>query len=328
MNLSLLRFAFVALAALGLSARPAMAQATLLNTDLDALVRSGPALVGVSTTGAIVRSTNTTAPYTFTQVRATDSPRKVFALASSGNSVVAMGDAGHYAISTNAGLTFSTFNASVSPAFVGTINAVAFASSRWVAVGKRGNNIVGLTSTNGTTWAYATSMPSTPGELRALAWTGSRWVAVGGSTSAAGFALTSTDGATWTQLANSAYPFNLAPARLNAVATDGAGRVLAVGDAGTMLFSSNNGTTFTDAADNIVSEDLQSALFISGTQWVAGGNSAALVNYNASLGALGASLPFDPIPAESRLRRSSSAPAPANSFTPTNRTSSRARSAW
>ncbi len=302
MNSPLLRFLLWVIALVGIAAPQVHAQGTVISTALDAFARPTTGLVGLTTSGALVRSTDNGA--NFTSIRSADSPRGLFAVAASGSTVIAMGDAGWIVRSTDNGQTYGTFGSSSSPAFVGSINAVAFANNQWVAVGKNGTSVTALSSANGTTWATATFTGGAPtGVLRGLTWTGARWIAVGGNGGLInGFVLTSTNGTSWTRLANSAFPFSAAPASLNAVASDGAGKVLIVGKAGTMLYSSDGGLTYTDAADLIVSEDLYSVLFRSGTKWIAGGDTAVLVDFDSSLApGSQATSPYPPEPGARRI---------------------------
>jgi hypothetical protein len=295
MNRSLIRLVLWICALAGATVQQSYAQGTVVGAALDAMARPTTGLVGLTTTGALARSTDN--GVNFTTVRAADAPRGLFAVAASGGTVIAMGDSGWFVRSTDNGATYGTFAPSVTPAFVGAINALAFANGKWVAVGYKNSVAALVTSATGLSgsWSAVTITGAPSGALRGIAWTGARWVSVGGGASA-GYVFTSTDAVTWTKLANSAYPGGVAPATLNAVASDGAGKVLAVGKAGTMLYSSDGGLTYIDAADSIVSEDLRSVLFRTGTQWVVGGDSAALVNYDATLLGAGASLSYDPVP--------------------------------
>jgi photosystem II stability/assembly factor-like uncharacterized protein len=287
-----------------LAAQQTHAQGTVITSALDAFARPTSGLVGLGTDGALLRSTNNGT--SFTSIRSADSPRGLYAVAASGSTVIAMGDAGWFVRSTDNGQSYATFGSSVTPAFVGSVNAVSFANNQWVAVGKNGTLVTALGSGNGTTWAAATISGTSlerSGVLRGLTWTGARWVAVGGNgASTNGFIFTSNTGTTWTRLANAAFPSAAAPASLNAVASDGAGNVLAVGKAGTMLYSSDGGLTYTDAANGIVSEDLYSVLFRSGTKWVAGGDSAVLVDFDSSLASGSqATIPYEPVPGARRI---------------------------
>lgn len=301
MKLSFLRPLIWICALAGLAAQQTHAQGTVISTALDVMARPASGLVGLTTTGALVRSTDNGA--SFTTVVAANAlvgsptsityPRGPFALAASGSTVIAMGDSGWFVRSTDNGLTYTTFAPSVTPAFVGAINALAFADGKWVGVGYKGSVVTTVTSPTGIagTWSASTIANAPGGQLRGVTWTGARWVAVGGNGGAVGYVFTSTDGANWTKIANTAFPSSLAPGSLNAVASDGAGKVLAVGYAGTMLYSTDGGLTYSDVGGfstygvNVVSEDLRSVLFRSGTQWVVGGDAAALLHFDSSLAA-------------------------------------------
>jgi hypothetical protein len=292
--------------ALGLIAHAA-AQGVALDTPLEALVRSDSALVGLNASGALLRSTDN--GVNFPAVRAADSPRALYALAASGGTVIAMGDAGNFVRSTDGGAAYNVLGSSLSPAFVGDIRALAYGNSRWVAVGKNGTQITAIYSTDGLVWSLAASLPARAGALSGVSWTGSKWVAVGGNGST-GFYLTSVDGSTWTAPVATAYP-------LNAVASDGAGKLLLAGDAGTLLYSADHAASFTEVGGgaegvgNLVSENLRSALFLPGTspaRWVASGDSGALLTFDLGVSATVAALTHTPAAATAGLSLSALAP--------------------
>ncbi len=259
-----------------LGAGPALlAQNVPLAQPLAALARPTSGLVGLTPAGALLRSTDNGA--TFPSVRVADAPRALFALAASGSTVVAMGDAAYFVRSTDNGATWSSLASALTPAHGGPVNGLAANGSSWVAVGQRGLNLSVLRSTNGgAAWASAT-VPVAAGALQGVAWTGSRWVAVGGD-GIFGFIYTSTDGASWTRLAGASYP-------LYAVASNGAGKVVAVGEAGTVLYASDGGATagsFASYGGDLVSEALRSVAFVSGDNWIAGGDNLALLSFSSA----------------------------------------------
>lgn len=259
-----------------LGAGPALlAQNIALTQPLSALARPTTGLVGLSPTGALLRST--TNGSSFATVRAADTPRALYAVAASASTLVAMGDAAYFVRSTDNGATWSSLASALTPAHGGPIHGLAANGSSWVAVGQRGVNLSILRSVNsGAAWTSAT-VPVAAGALHGVAWTGSRWVAVGGD-GIFGFIYTSTDGASWTRLSGADYP-------LYAVASNGAGKVVAVGDAGTVLYASDGGatsTSFTSSGGDLVSEALRSVAFVSGDDWIAGGDNLALLSFSSA----------------------------------------------
>jgi photosystem II stability/assembly factor-like uncharacterized protein len=280
MNLLLLRRLFFGLALFWAAGLAAFAQGTALGTQLDAVVRlPGNVLVGVSPTGALVRSVDNGA--NFTQVRAADSPRALLTLAVSNSVIIAAGDAGNFVRSTDSGITWTTLAAATSPSFVGKIQALAGnGASTWVAVGTgtTNNKITPIYSLNsGLTWQASPEIPSPVGELRGLVWTGQQWVAVGGN-SFGGFALRTTNPANAWSL--STVPALVPP--LNALASAGDASLVAVGDAGTVLYSTDHGASFSDVGEGLVSDDFNCVLFINGTQWAAGGDQGVVVAFDSA----------------------------------------------
>jgi photosystem II stability/assembly factor-like uncharacterized protein len=267
------------LLALVCASAPVHAQNVALNSGVAALTRATDAIVALSVDGALSRSTTNGA--SFTAVRPADAPQALFAVAASGSTVVAMGDASTFVRSTNSGLTYSALTPAVG-SFVGQISALSAQASTWVAVGRKGSSIAVLRSADsGATWAAATTVPAIDGQLHGVAFTGSRWLAVG-SDSFGGLILTSTNGTSWSTLTTTLDA-------LYAIATDGAGRVVVVGAAGTVLRATDGGATagsFTSIGDNLVSEDLRSIAYLSGDSWIIGGDSGVLVSLSAATPAL------------------------------------------
>ena len=289
MNLLLLRRFFLGIALLWTSGAALAATSNSLGTQLDAVVRlPANVLVGVSPTGALVRSVNNGT--SFTEVRAADTPRALLTLAVSNSVIIAAGDAGNFVRSADGGLTWSTMAAATSPSFVGKIQGLAGnGTGTWVAVGTgtTNNTITPIYSTdNGLSWQAAPSINSPVGELRGVVWSGQHWVAVGGN-SGGGFVLRTTNPASTWSLATVPsldplfYPAT-AIAPLNAVVSNGAGLILAVGDAGTVLYSANHGASFTDAGTGLVLDNLLSALYVTGTRWAVAGAQAVVLEFDSA----------------------------------------------
>jgi hypothetical protein len=293
MNLLLLRRIILGMALLCASGLFAFAQGTALGTQLDAVVRlSSNVLVGLTPTGALVRSVDNGT--TFTQVRATDivtppATRALLTLAASNSVLIAAGDAGGFVRSTDGGVTWSTLKYMTSPSFVGSIQGLAGnGNTTWVAVGVNNTKLTPLYSTDsGVTWHLSPTIASPTGKLRSVVWSGQYWVAAGGN-SGGGFVLRTTNPSTAWSLATvpSLDPFlypqtQIAP--LSAVASNGSGLVLAVGEAGTLIYSADHGATFSDAGSGYVSDNLRAALFVSGTQWAAAGDLGVVVTFDSTV---------------------------------------------
>lgn len=274
---------FATLLCLACAVVPLHVQAAALQQELSALARPASGLVGLSPAGALLRSTDN--GVTWTEVRAADPLQALYAVAAYGSTVIAMGDAGYFVRSEDDGITWTTLDSPVDPVSGGAIYALAANDATggtsddttWIAVGKKGDAFVALRSADdGGTWSVATSLPdpSFGGSLHGVAWSGGtpgRWVAVGGD-NAWGYTTTSTDGNIWTDLVQTG-------AVLYAVASNGSGTLIATGTAGEILRSTDSGTSFTAIDDDIVSEDLRSVTFLSGSsKWIIGGNSAVLVS--------------------------------------------------
>jgi len=251
--------------------------ASVVQADLKALTRAGSALVGLSTNGDLVRSTDDGANFTTTRAASGSALSNVVA---SANVVVAVGDAGFIVHSTDGGQNWTN---ATSPAFTGNLLDAAANGTLWVAVGKAAvevdkarSNVTALWSDNGgQTWKIGT-VPTLAGELRAVTYDGAagRWTAVGSNGPSGARILTSTDGKTWTSLTP---PVGTYP--LTDVSSNGQGTVVAVGEAGTLLVSTDGGQTFNDDQSGLVSENLNVVVFSPNGSWVVGGDHFVQISY-------------------------------------------------
>lgn len=263
---------------------PARAQNTNLAPGIASLAQATDALVALSVDGALSRSTNLGS--SFGDLRPADEPRALYALAASGSTVIAMGDASSFVRSTNSGFTYTPLAAAVD-SFVGEIKGLAANSDTWIAVGRGGGAVAILRSIDGgVSWSSA-SVPVINGVLNGVARIAdSHWLAVG-TDGLGGVILTSPDGVSWTPLTTT---FD----GLNAIATDGAGKVLIVGDVGTVLYATDGGATPVSfvAGGNATSEDLKAVAYLSDDNWIIGGDSSVLVSFNGTT----AAVVSDPVP--------------------------------
>ncbi|MCX6936722.1 MAG: sialidase family protein [Verrucomicrobia bacterium] len=268
---------------------PAAAQGTALGASLTALAKPTTGVVGLAPDGALVRSTDNGA--TFGTVRPADSPKALYAVAASGSTVIAMGDAGYFVRSTDNGATYSTLGSPSSPTIVGAVNSVGYGNGKWVAVGRNSGSTHALYSIDGgATWSTATISSPSSGEFKSVAWSGAPanvWVAVGGPVTTpammgvgfTGLYYTSNDGIVWSGPTTT-------NASLNAIASDGAGKLLAVGEAGTVWYSTATPPAFSEVGNGIVSETLGAVVYLSGTNWAATGDDGVQVNFDGSSTAL------------------------------------------
>lgn len=282
---SSLLIAVLAAAALGVAAQGGVVQA-----NLTALTPSGSALVGLATNGNLVRSTDGGASFATTRTATAVALSNV---ASSGTTVLAFGNAGLIVRSTNGGQTWTDLDTAAAPALTaGELRDAATSNGTlWVTVGYASGNLAVQRSTDGgATWVAATGLPALGGRLNAVcfdAGTG-RWTAVGRDNSFNPRILTSTDGNTWTAITAPS-----GAASLNDVATDGAGNLLAVGDAGTLITSANGGVSWTlSPASGEVSETLNAVVYSSASNsWTAGGQDLVQIGYTVAGGAAVAQAP-------------------------------------
>lgn len=256
----------------------AAVRASVVQADLTALARANSALVGLTSAGALQRSTD--GGSTFTTTRAAGGTALFNAVAAA-DVVVAVGDAGLVVRSTNGGQTWSE---AASPAFTGELHDAASNGTFWVAVGRSNLNVTALWSDNGgASWTSGT-VPALAGALRGVTYDASagRWTAVGTDGILGARILTSTDGKSWVSVTP---PVGTAP--LTDVAANGQGNLLAVGEGGTLLTSGNGGLTFsTDASSGLVTEDLNVVIYSSTGSWTAGGKNLVQVGYTTGGGAV------------------------------------------
>ncbi|MGZ0656730.1 WD40/YVTN/BNR-like repeat-containing protein [Coraliomargarita sp. W4R72] len=159
-----------------------------------------------------------------------------------GSTAIAVGIDALILRSANDGVTWSS---AVSPVLNGSLLAVAGRSdgvnpNQWLAVGDDGfDGYVYRSQDDGAVWTQSASFGF---ELLAgVTWTGSQWLVCGRDDfSNTGLVKYSADGVTWTA---SSVPSDSQP--LLAMASDGAGDILAVGELGEVLRSTDGGLNFT-----------------------------------------------------------------------------------
>ncbi len=253
--------------------------AQIVETDLSALTRATSGLVGIADpSGNLVRSTDGGTSFSSVSFTKLDTLLNV---AASGDTVIAVGNNGYIARSTDGGAAWA--NVHTPTGLVGELRDAVANGATWVAVGGLNSNLAIFYSTNsGQSWLAAT-VPTLSGQLTGVTFDSStgRWTAVGTDGIFTARILTSTNGSSWSSVTA---PVGASP--LTDVAADGAGNVLAVGEAGTLLISADGGASFAlDSNSGLVSENLNVVVYSSTAGWVAGGVDLTRVGYTTGGGA-------------------------------------------
>lgn len=160
-----------------------------------------------------------------------------------GSTVIAVGVDGLTLRSNDGGMTWALAN---SPTTFDTLNGVAGRTNspnpnEWISVGDDFfDGVILRSQDDGLNWSLAETITNV--SLADVIWTGTRWLACGADDSFAGIVYSSTDGVNWTA---STLPTSQP---LLAMAADGSGVVLAVGESGQILRSTDDGLNFSEIA--------------------------------------------------------------------------------
>ena len=121
-------------------------------------------------------------------------------------------------------------------------------------------------------------------DFTGVVWTGSAWLVCGlqaqieeGATDYSGVIYRSLDASTWTLIGDSF------AAPLRALATDGAGQVLVVGESGVILRSTDDGQSFTQIDGGSWSEDLSAVVAAGADSFIIGGDGKSVFESNADV---------------------------------------------
>lgn len=268
------------LATFFLGALPGHAQTPLpLDEDFRALAQSGTRILGLDDTSAVFASDDGGSNFALLGQISNDSLDRYFTLAALGSSVVAVGSDALIARSTDQGATWSQDQ---NDAFIfGDLKALAArpgasaASNQWLAAGNDGAEAVLLRSDDdGITWSTAETFPDV--QFSAVVWTGTHWLACGlNDISPEAVLYRSSDLAAWTPVT---LPDFTAP--LKALAADGTGGVLAVGEQGWVLRSVDHGATFARIGTDVLTEDLYSVHSLGADHYMIGGEGKSLFESN------------------------------------------------
>ena len=154
------------------------------------------------------------------------------------------------------------------------INNIAYAHTRWIAVGyKSDNGFLGkiiYSDDNGASWTEVLNTTFDDTNIYSIAYGNNKWVAGGGN----GKIAYSIDGVySWTSVTDS--KFN----NFDMIITIGYGndRFIAVNTTGKTVYS-NNGETWTEFSMNIINFGNISAIVYRNNRWVAGGSNMAYSN--------------------------------------------------
>ena len=245
-----------------------------INGQYKSITASGPNLVALDLNNDIYRSSDGGANFTLqqdTSLLFDDADENFTKLEALGSTVIAVGIDGLTLRSTNNGATWTQVS---SPSVLGSLYGLAAKSkspdpNEWIAVG--GDDSAGVVFSsvnNGQNWTLAATLSDI--SLQDAIWTGNRWLACGmDEFSFEGVVYASTNGSNWTP---STVPTGTAP--LRAMTTDTNGVVLAVGERGQILRSTDDGLTFTAVATQFaggfdfeaVIADSSGAFFVGGAE--------------------------------------------------------------
>jgi hypothetical protein len=219
---------------------------------------------------------------TFTVVETTpelDTLKDVNAL---GATVIAVGIDGLILRSADNG---STWASATAPVLLGSLNGTAGRTdganpNKWIAVGNDGlDGAIYRSTDDGANWTLVNT-GSTLDDLllKDAIWTGNRWLVCGSDQFfEEGVVYSSTDGLNWSA---SSLPVDALP--LLALASDGAGSALAVGEQGEILRSTDDGLTFTRIGSGVFSGDINTAVVDSSGTFFLGGDEKAILEVSGS----------------------------------------------
>jgi len=249
----------------------------ILDIDLEDAVLSNGNLIVVSEDGKIYTTPEGSEDFTLRREPPEGNSEFFFDLSVDGTTAVATGSDGLIVRSPDNGTTWA--NAS-SPTIFGDLlsadsGATTGPNQTWVAVGNDGGNGVVFSSTdNGLNWLETATLPDAT--LSGVTWSGSRWLACGARFFQEGVIYQSTDRINWTPVS---VPENTEP--LLHLANDGGGTIVAVGESGAIVRSTDGGDTFTQLGAGVTSGDLTSISW-DGTQFLIGGDERLVMTLNGT----------------------------------------------
>lgn len=262
-----------------------MSQSTIssLNDDLKSIVESNGSLVALGIDNNLYTSDDDGASFSESLPDSTAGGDIYYQLGAVGSTVIGVGVDGLILRSADSGATWADVSVE---SFFGSLFAVAGRTDGsndnvWVAVGDDGftDSVVYTSSDDGITWSESAIIANS--SLSDILWTGSAWVAVGRDDFDAGVVYRSTDdGDTWT--ASTLTGDGIAP--LKALAINGDGDILAVGELGTIIRSTDDGVNFSLIAAGLASQDLLAVAATSGGEFYIGGADKIILEVNGVTG--------------------------------------------
>lgn len=263
---------------------------TTIDDDFKSMTVSGTTLVGLDFSNNIFTSDDGGASFTLRQT----TTESYEGLASLGGTVLAVGVDGLILRSSDSGLSWSAAEDEI---LFNSLSAAAGRMdgsnpNRWIAVGDGGFDGKVLQSVDdGLSWSEVATITDLLPE--AVVWTGNRWLLVGrDQIFNEGVAYHSVDGVNWLA---SAVPTGAQP--LLDLAADGSGAVLAVGESGQILRSTDDGLTFSSIAPELLGGgDLNAVVIDSSGTFFVGGDEKLILEVNGSSASVIAPATADALP--------------------------------
>ena len=253
-----------------------------INDNFRALTQSDTRIFGLDFAGTIWSSDNGGTSFSESYQIVGDFIDTYYTVVALGDTVVAVGTDALMARSGDNGDAWVSVNTDY---VQGDLSAIAgragltSAENQWVAVGDDLNKGVIFTSQNdGISWArYDSGTSFSNLDFSAAVWTGSAWLVCGlkSQPELVGVIYRSLDASSWTLISDS---FS---APLRAIASDGGGNVLAVGEGGIMLRSTDHGLSFERIDEFSVSEDLSAVVAAGANRFIIGGDGKSVFESNA-----------------------------------------------
>lgn len=248
-------------------------QTVSTDENFRSLVETTSRVLGLDDSNDVLVSLDSGASFSALSTLSTDPIDIYYSMAAIGDTVVAVGTDGLIARSANEG---TSWTASVNTDFISgdlrTVSGQSNSPNVWLAAGGDLNDgVILMSSDDGATWAESTSIADLG--FSGSVWTGSAWLVCGlDELLFEGVMYRSTDGSVW-----SAVTLPTLTEPLLGLAADGAGNVVAVGERGTVLYSSDHGESFVQLGAGLLDEDLIVAVATGVNQFVIGGSGKSLL---------------------------------------------------
>lgn len=249
----------------------------ILDIDLQDAALINGSLIVVSENGSIFTSPENSENFTLRREPPEGNSEFFFDLSVDGITAIAVGSDGLIVRSSDSGVSWA---GAASPSIVGDLlgvdsGSLTGAGQTWVAVGNTGGNGAVFSSTdNGLNWQETASVKNVT--FSGVVWTGSRWLACGASDFQEGVIYQSTDRVNWTPVT---VPEFTEP--LLRLATDGSGTVVAVGESGAIVRSTDDGVNFSQIGAGEASGDLTSVSW-DGFQFLIGGDERLVLSLDGT----------------------------------------------